>query len=387
VPTYTVQLPNGLVVSKVLPADLTDEQVREAFAQDMRSHGINSQMQAVQRPDPQTMAMNALYGNLQAPEPTLASGLSDGIRNALYGLGVDEGYASHFADRATNFLNDLTPVGDAISFDDARQAWNRGDYLAAGGNALMGVLGAVPGFGDAAAGTAKAIIAPLFHGSPHKFDKFSLDRIGTGEGAQAYGHGLYFAENPKVAEEYRDMAARSAPKARGGVDLQELYQFLPTEPQTMRQAARDFGKLVEMGALQPSDRQTFLGLMQQNIAAAKQGHLYEVSLDAEPEDFLDWDRPLSEQPDAARRLAEEMNALGFFGRPLGDWARGNDLASRAGVSPLHNGIRTGDLQRETLLNAGIPGVRYLDQGSRGAGQGTRNYVVFDDSIIDILNRY
>jgi len=32
-----------------------------------------------------------------------------------------------------------------------------------------------------------------WHGSPHKFDKFDSSKIGTGEGAQAYGHGLYLA--------------------------------------------------------------------------------------------------------------------------------------------------------------------------------------------------
>ena len=40
------------------------------------------------------------------------------------------------------------------------------------------------------------------------------------------------------------------------------------------------------------------------------------------------------------------------------------------------------------FQAGIPGIRYLDQGSRGgAGQGTSNYVVFDPKIIDILRKY
>jgi hypothetical protein len=43
-----------------------------------------------------------------------------------------------------------------------------------------------------------------FHGSPHKFDKFSMENIGTGEGAQAYGHGLYFADSEDVARGYRD---------------------------------------------------------------------------------------------------------------------------------------------------------------------------------------
>jgi hypothetical protein len=42
---------------------------------------------------------------------------------------------------------------------------------------------------------------------------------------------------------------------------------------------------------------------------------------------------------------------------------------------------------ETLRDAGIPGIKYLDQGSRGAGAGTSNYVVFNDQLIDILKRY
>jgi hypothetical protein len=40
-----------------------------------------------------------------------------------------------------------------------------------------------------------------YHGSPHDFDEFDMSKIGTGEGAQAYGHGLYFAENENVAKE------------------------------------------------------------------------------------------------------------------------------------------------------------------------------------------
>ena len=40
-----------------------------------------------------------------------------------------------------------------------------------------------------------------------------------------------------------------------------------------------------------------------------------------------------------------------------------------------------------LLDLGIPGLRYLDQGSRGAGQGTSNYVIFDPGIIEFLRKY
>ena len=36
---------------------------------------------------------------------------------------------------------------------------------------------------------------------------------------------------------------------------------------------------------------------------------------------------------------------------------------------------------------GIPGIRYLDQGSRSTGEGSRNHVVFDDATIEILRKY
>lgn len=42
-----------------------------------------------------------------------------------------------------------------------------------------------------------------YHGTPHKFDEFSTEHIGTGEGAQAHGWGLYFAGNKEVSEDYR----------------------------------------------------------------------------------------------------------------------------------------------------------------------------------------
>ena len=44
-----------------------------------------------------------------------------------------------------------------------------------------------------------------WHGSPHNFDEFDLGAIGSGEGNQAHGWGLYFAKDKKIAENYRDI--------------------------------------------------------------------------------------------------------------------------------------------------------------------------------------
>src|ERR1700693_641898 len=62
------------------------------------------------------------------------------------------------------------------------------------GKAAVGATGR-----DALSGIVRA-----YHGSPHDFERFDVSKVGTGEGAQAYGHGLYFAENERVARGYRD---------------------------------------------------------------------------------------------------------------------------------------------------------------------------------------
>ena len=47
----------------------------------------------------------------------------------------------------------------------------------------------------------------------------------------------------------------------------------------------------------------------------------------------------------------------------------------------------GKLSTQQFQRAGIPGIKYLDQGSRAAGEGSRNYVVFDDKLVSIVKKY
>ncbi|CAM8643701.1 hypothetical protein MCEMSEM18_03580 [Comamonadaceae bacterium] len=44
----------------------------------------------------------------------------------------------------------------------------------------------------------------LFHASPFKFEHFTLDHIGKGEGGIALGYGLYLSEDLKVARRFED---------------------------------------------------------------------------------------------------------------------------------------------------------------------------------------
>ena len=52
--------------------------------------------------------------------------------------------------------------------------------------------------------TANIYNQSAYHGTPHSFERFDLGAIGTGEGAQVHGWGLYFAADRKVAENYKE---------------------------------------------------------------------------------------------------------------------------------------------------------------------------------------
>ena len=280
-----------------------------------------------------------------------------------------------------------------------------------------------------------------YHGSPHDFDQFDMSKIGTGEGAQAYGHGLYFAEAEDVARGYRDKLAglSGGMKINGKVydpvmpkDVDRLVKNEGLPKEVAREVLAYFDEtpesMIESATRWPGDRSEAIikaaEWRKTAKMAPKNGRMYEVNINANPDDFLDWDAPLSEQPNVLSRLgfsnmdedAIHAEALRIMeAKPGGAWM--NDPASKARVDELQNmldsrapnltgqeyyrGASEGDVayllsqmghgdpsgMTKTLRGKGILGIKYLDAGSRGAGTGTRNYVVFDDKLISILRKY
>jgi hypothetical protein len=127
--------------------------------------------------------------------------------------------------------------------------------------------------------------------------------------------------------------------------------------------------------------------------------MYEVDINASPDEFLDWDKPLSEQPPKVRealaplvekKLGEMQKARG--GGPLANPA--DELTEEAYLQtgliagePLYRLLGEKVQSAEALRSAGIKGIRYKDAGSRDASGGTSNYVVFDDNTVNILKKY
>ena len=262
-------------------------------------------------------------------------------------------------------LNDLANAAEALSPYDISaldQAWRNKTKQT---GELFSDTGRPSIFGSALATAGEQPRGmTLYHGSPHDFDKFSLEKIGTGEGNQAFGRGVYLASNEDVAKYYRDTLAPD-----GG------------------------------------------------------GHMYKVDINAPDEAFMDMSKGLSEQSDHVRNAllsdrvtdqirkqygVEEYDGRYLVRTPSGSMSAktleeaqryADDLAKTARAdksyadfnAPYLIGTRTADFPElaDALRESGIAGAKYFDQHSRLADEGnqTMNYVVYDDSLIDILKKY
>lgn len=228
--------------------------------------------------------------------------------------------------------------------------------------------------------------AVVWHGSPHKFDAFDSSKIGTGEGAQAYGHGLYLAENPAVARKYQEKlssngSAKNLASQYGDVDkgITEAQRRIAHYKQMIADGGggdlRRANGMLNIAQKSLDDLTAMKAGLPENTGA-----LYKVDLpDEHIAKMLDWDAPMAMQSDAYKTLAKQKELPYRGNTPKGGMDIYNSLVDQLG-SP--------DAATKFLRDAGIPGIRYLDGGSRGAGVGSSNYVIFpgNENLLQILER-
>ncbi len=121
------------------------------------------------------------------------------------------------------------------------------------------------------------------------------------------------------------------------------------------------------------------------------GNLYKVDIpDEYIPNMLDWDKPLTQQSSEVRKaLAQYMDGSDTFISPV----KGS-LYNPTGKQIYEAITKDTDafsgkgskIASEQLNQLGIKGIRYLDEGSRVAGKGTSNYVVFDPTDVKILEK-
>lgn len=261
----------------------------------------------------------------------------------------------------------------------------------------------------------------VWHGSPHPFAKFDLSKIGTGEGNQAYGRGMYVAQAKNTGEQYqKELGANIEINGKPFYDQRgrklsstgdnEVDDLLLSHLGNVDKAIADAQSFGEMNAVGKLMQLKESGA----VKTGNTGYLYKVDLpDTHIRRMVDFDEPLKNQPKKVRDLAKSL------GMDLND--AGADLLAQIGK---------GKEGADILQKAGIPGIKYLDQASRNAagwhitppsntvsgkwmvkgsdynskgvhfetekeakdymkqklGEATRNFVVFDPNHLTILER-
>jgi hypothetical protein len=244
--------------------------------------------------------------------------------------------------------------------------------------------------------TAPIAELDVYHGTPHRFDpteenplgEFDASKIGTGEGAQAFGHGIYFAENPDVAKGYKT-ANELTQTLVGGKVIDAADPRFQAAVRVSRDGYKNaLNKTMEEAKsefLTPEGRQSRILLAEQikalkgeKVGSKTTGAFYKADLPDEMIDrMLDWDKPLSEQPEIYRKVLSDKN-----------WRKRFEFRTDEQVGEL-TGAELYKMGHDQTKNLGIPGIKYLDAGSRGgSGTGTRNFVVFpgEEKKVKILKR-
>jgi hypothetical protein len=269
-----------------------------------------------------------------------------------------------------------------------------------------------------------------FHGSGSDFNKFSLNKIGTGEGAQAFGYGLYFTDSEDIAKFYKNQIAfqkglegASLTYGKEPINLRDMQSLnvgvrkymgklgdeLPLEydlvkdPQNLKIKVKsdliaryekeisdlrsgEMGDFIGADGLSNNERQA-LDLERQlneikkvdlNQVGTIEPKTYKVALAPKPDELLDYDVSLKNQSEKVRKVLKpyydkySVAETADFGTLLASLQR--DLPPK--------------LFSEELNKQGIKGIKYkAGQLSGVKDTDATNFVIFDENLINILAKY
>tara|TARA_R110001583_G_scaffold53426_1_gene164812 strand:- start:2364 stop:3185 length:822 start_codon:yes stop_codon:yes gene_type:complete len=213
-----------------------------------------------------------------------------------------------------------------------------------------------------------------YHGSDKLFDRFSSDFMGAGEGKQQYGAGHYASSDDMTARNFtpRDEAYEA--------ELLSLYDRVKEGGDEVGAALvklamhnyrpSDFRKIADNPEYDDGARETaaaMAGWIEKRNPDI--GHMYKVTV-PNPGEMLDWDKKGKDQTDFVKKILRDADLYS-------DEKGGRFMYMDA--SPLSTSY---EASTQRLKNVGIKGITYIDKGT-----GARNYVVFDDDEIKIIDKF
>lgn len=246
-----------------------------------------------------------------------------------------------------------------------------------------------------------------YHGSPYTFDHFDLGAIGTGEGNQAHGWGLYFAQDKKIAENYKDILGANSGEVITGKtkykinedgdwydentgniidDINPLSMALTEVLETGNsnkaiEHLQEFikskeGKTAQTVISQVKRAKEAIKLLKKNeFAGHEQKTAFEVEI-PEDNELIDEFKNINEQPRKVQAaIRKAWKEIGYKPSAL------QYMSGREFYKQLASELGGEKAASEKLNSLGVKGITY-----DGLVDG-KCFVVFDDKAIQIINRY
>jgi hypothetical protein len=199
--------------------------------------------------------------------------------------------------------------------------------------------------------------ATAYHGTPHNIrGKFDISKVGTGEGNQSYGYGMYFAENPKVASEYALTTPQNVNK--------EAYNAENIAKRLFRGGFDEEYITNRIKSVLPNANNETIAIAVKTAKTGKVGgNLYKVDI---PDEYIpkmvQFETPLSEMDEKLASVIKPLQEQ-LKNQPNPDLFK--NAKSVGDVIQYSNAI--GLNPHIPLQEAGYKGIKYLDQGSRNPG--------------------
>ena len=225
-----------------------------------------------------------------------------------------------------------------------------------------------------------------FHGSPHAFDRFSTTRRSARARARRLtATGMYLADSEGVARSYRDALHRPGQSlvSGGGDELQRRAL----------QLRRFTSGACRIAVTETASRECPDGRARPHVRGQRQPPSRSISWIGTHRsvDNIRWSRTPIQNTRRTSRSAIRAKALCMDGR---ENQADRSIASTGSRTSSSSNWPRGGAHGHPAVAAGacrmhgVPGIRYLDAGSRGAGEGSRNTVVSSiRPTMDIVRRY
>lgn len=214
----------------------------------------------------------------------------------------------------------------------------------------------------------------VHHGTGASFDKFTTEKIGTGEGNAAFGWGLYFTEKKDIAMYYANMLGSGLQKSHLQYELERAKERLPYVKGDVKK-----------------DIESHIQYLEKQIVDLQTGkHLYDVEI---PDDgYINWDKAIPEEQ--KKQIQDQAEKEGLSFSFYGDAVSPKEYFEKAGMElegfQLYKSLTDAlgsDKAASLFLNrAGFNGIEY-EAGRHSANKkgNEMNFVVFDENAVRIID--